>query len=63
MTYSINAFRAVISTGDYSFMWHNLAILAIFLVAALILSLLYFMYRYKKLNGTLNEQQEEVTVQ
>lgn len=63
MTYSINAFRAVISTGDYSFMWHNLAILAIFLIAALILSLLYFIYRYKKMNGTLNEKQEEATVQ
>ncbi|SNT47262.1 putative membrane protein [Bacillus sp. OK838] len=62
MTYSINAFRAVISTGDYRFMWHNLSVLAIFLVVALILSLIYFIYRYKKLNGALDEKQKEATV-
>ncbi|MBK5463259.1 YhgE/Pip domain-containing protein [Peribacillus sp. TH27] len=55
MTYSINAFRAVISTGDFGFMWHNLSILAIFLVVALILSFVYFIYRYKKMKNVFTE--------
>ncbi|WP_440603383.1 YhgE/Pip family protein [Bacillus sp. GB_SG_008] len=32
MTYSVSGFKAVISSGDYSFMWHNAGILMIFIV-------------------------------
>lgn len=42
MTYSVRAFRAVISSGDYAFMWSSLDRLAWFLTASLTGSLLYF---------------------
>ncbi|MFJ7638047.1 YhgE/Pip family protein [Peribacillus sp. NPDC097206] len=58
MTYSINAFRAVISTGDYGFMWHNLGTLAIFLVVALILSIVYYSLRFKKQKNALAKEEE-----
>ncbi|MGG2066768.1 YhgE/Pip family protein [Bacillus sp. S14(2024)] len=32
MTYSVSGFKAVISSGDYSFMWHNAGILMTFIV-------------------------------
>ncbi|MFD0769638.1 YhgE/Pip family protein [Bacillus sp. CGMCC 1.60114] len=32
MTYSVSGFKAVISSGDYSFMWHNAGILIGFIV-------------------------------
>ncbi|PEZ09301.1 hypothetical protein CN326_02935 [Bacillus sp. AFS018417] len=32
MTYSVSGFKAVISSGDFSFMWHNAGILMIFIV-------------------------------
>lgn len=62
MTYSISAFRAVISTGDYNFMWHNLSILAIFLVVALILSIVYYSLKFKKQKNIFAKKEDEASV-
>jgi putative membrane protein len=32
MTYSVHGFKAVISSGDFAFMWHNLGVLAVFVL-------------------------------
>ncbi|PTY78392.1 hypothetical protein B5V89_10325 [Heyndrickxia sporothermodurans] len=57
MTYSLQAFRAVISNGDYSLMWHNLGILAIYLVSFLILTLGYFIFKSKKMDKTKTNEE------
>lgn len=48
MTFSVQAFKASISTGDTSFLMYNWSILGIYLVACLILSLGYFTLLFKK---------------
>ncbi|MBS2771747.1 YhgE/Pip domain-containing protein [Anoxybacillus rupiensis] len=48
MTYSIQGFRSVISSGDFSFMWENAAILAIYLVFGAFSTALYFIYWHKR---------------
>lgn len=48
MTYSVHAFKAVISTGDMSFLWLNNGILLGFIVASLILTFGYFALVFKK---------------
>lgn len=58
MTYTVQAFKAVISSGDYSFMWHNVGILAIFIVAAMVLTISYFVIKVRKgvVSGEATEQ-------
>ncbi|GIN84087.1 hypothetical protein J6TS2_04730 [Heyndrickxia sporothermodurans] len=56
MTYSLQAFKAVVSSGDYSVMWHNLGILAIYMVSFLILTLGYFIFKSRKRKASLNEE-------
>ncbi|RST75180.1 YhgE/Pip domain-containing protein [Siminovitchia acidinfaciens] len=48
MTYSVQAYKAVISSGDFSFMWHNLGILFGFLVSFMALTLGFFIYKHKR---------------
>lgn len=48
MTYSVQAYKAVISSGDFSFMWHNLGILGGFLLGFMICTLGFFIYKHKK---------------
>jgi putative membrane protein len=48
MTYSVSGFKSVISSGDFSFMWHNVAILVSFLAAFMILSVGYFNFKHKR---------------
>ncbi|WP_284139322.1 MULTISPECIES: YhgE/Pip domain-containing protein [unclassified Virgibacillus] len=48
MTYSVQAFKAVISSGDFSFMWHNIGILACYLFTFAMLTIVYFTYKTKK---------------
>ena len=50
MTYTVQAFKAVISSGDYSFMWHNIGILFIYIVVCTALTATYFIVKSKK-NG------------
>lgn len=48
MTFSVQAFKSVISTGDTSFLMFNWSILGIYLVACLALTLGYFAILFKK---------------
>jgi len=58
MTYTVSAFKAVISTGDFSFMWQNVGILAGFIVLFSSITLMYFVASFKKQHGSqLNENQ------
>ncbi|MEH7354784.1 YhgE/Pip domain-containing protein [Neobacillus drentensis] len=57
MTYSVSGFKAVISSGDFSYMWQNATILLGFLVAFALGTIAYFTMRhrhqYKHQNNTL----------
>ncbi|MDR6554429.1 YhgE/Pip domain-containing protein [Paenibacillus qinlingensis] len=61
MTYAIQGFRYVISSGQYAEMWHQVGYLSIYLVAALILTSVYFLTR-KKQDSHDEEQLMPVTV-
>jgi putative membrane protein len=47
MTYSVSGLKAVISSGDFSFMWHNMAILAGYLSTFMFLTFCYFHFKHK----------------
>ncbi|MFF2446249.1 YhgE/Pip family protein [Neobacillus sp. NPDC058068] len=47
MTYSVSGLKAVISSGDFSFMWQNFMILSSFLAAFALVTILYFTMRHK----------------
>lgn len=49
MTYAIRAFRGVLSSGDFDYVWSNIGIISIFLVSCLTGSYVYFRLRYKRL--------------
>ncbi|RWR12603.1 YhgE/Pip domain-containing protein [Siminovitchia fortis] len=51
MTYTVQAFKAVISSGDYSFMWHNIGILALYILVCTALTVTYFIIKNKKTNN------------
>ncbi|MFC5735756.1 YhgE/Pip domain-containing protein [Cytobacillus gottheilii] len=51
MTYSVAGFRAVISSGDFSSMWHNASFLAGYMIVFIMGSMLYFQLLYKRLHG------------
>ncbi|MDZ5472204.1 YhgE/Pip domain-containing protein [Bacillus sp. 31A1R] len=48
MTYSVSAFKAVISSGDYSFMWNNLFILLGYTITFAIITMIFFTGLFKK---------------
>ncbi|MBM7647599.1 putative membrane protein [Bacillus ectoiniformans] len=48
MTYSVNALKAVISSGDFSFMWTNNGILGLFAAGCLVLTVIFFRGLYKR---------------
>lgn len=48
MTYSVSGFKAVISSGDFSFMWQQAGILAIFIGAMMIGTIGYFFFALRK---------------
>lgn len=48
MTYTVQGFKAVISSGDFNFMWHNAAILAIYIAALSVGTWLYFHLMHKR---------------
>ncbi|WML57222.1 YhgE/Pip domain-containing protein [Neobacillus sp. PS2-9] len=47
MTYSVSGFKAVISSGDFSFMWENVMILVSFLLAFALGTIAYFTIRVR----------------
>ncbi|MEH7419119.1 YhgE/Pip domain-containing protein [Neobacillus drentensis] len=48
MTYTITGFRAVISTGDFGFMWENIGYIAVFFVLFLAATLSFFILKFKR---------------
>ncbi|MFH7818293.1 YhgE/Pip family protein [Neobacillus thermocopriae] len=48
MTYTVFGFKAVISSGDYSFMWHNSFILLSYILLFAILTIIYFTIKYRQ---------------
>ncbi|HEY4602335.1 MAG TPA: YhgE/Pip domain-containing protein [Cerasibacillus sp.] len=60
MTYSVQAFKAVISSGDYSFMWQNVGILFIYIVVAMALTFTYFLVKERKQEYVKGEQVKAV---
>jgi len=48
MTYSVKGFKAVISSGDYSFMWQNVGILAVYIIGSMLISLGYFIWKFNQ---------------
>ncbi|TDL80753.1 YhgE/Pip domain-containing protein [Peribacillus frigoritolerans] len=48
MTYSVSGFKAVISSGDFAFMWQQAGILAIFIAAMMIGTIAYFFFALRK---------------
>ncbi|AZB42295.1 YhgE/Pip domain-containing protein [Bacillus sp. FJAT-42376] len=56
MTYTISAFRAIISTGDFSLMWHNVSIVLIFLIVPILGTISYLTFAHKR--EFRNEEQE-----
>lgn len=59
MTYSVQAFKAVVSSGDYAFMWKNVGILATYIVVAMGLTYSYFLIKSKKTDHAHEQQMEE----
>jgi putative membrane protein len=50
MTYTVQAFKAVISSGDYSFMWQNAGIIGLYILGCTLLTATYFIVKSKKTN-------------
>jgi putative membrane protein len=48
MTYSVAAFRGVISSGDFDFVWKNIGILSLYFMAFAALTAVYFSGYFKK---------------
>lgn len=48
MTYTVQAFKAVISSGDFSFMWQNNFILLAYAVGFMLVTLGYFTVKFKR---------------
>lgn len=48
MTYSVSAFKAVISSGDFAFMWQNLFILLGYFIVFVALTAVFFVGLFKK---------------
>jgi putative membrane protein len=53
MTYTVSGLKAVISSGDLSFMWHNMAILAGYLSTFMFLTFSYLHFKHKHQFETL----------
>lgn len=56
MTYSVQGFKAVISSGDIVFMWHNAAILAAYIAVMSIGTWFYFHLMHKRRFAVLIEE-------
>ncbi|MBS4171970.1 YhgE/Pip domain-containing protein [Bacillus sp. FJAT-49736] len=56
MTFSLNAFKAVISTGNFSTVWHNLGLLAVYMVVFMAITVVYFTAKYKRSHTNTIEQ-------
>lgn len=48
MTYTVAGFKAAVSSGDYSFMWHNVDVLLLFIGSMMLGTFAYFYYFHKR---------------
>lgn len=48
MSYSVSGLKAVISSGDFSYMWHNATILAMYPIVFITGTIIYFSIAFKK---------------
>ncbi|MCQ6282260.1 YhgE/Pip domain-containing protein [Bacillus sp. EB600] len=48
MTYTVAGFRAIISTGDFSYMWMNIGYESIFFITFLAATLVFFLTKFKR---------------
>ncbi|KGR90866.1 membrane protein [Ureibacillus massiliensis 4400831 = CIP 108448 = CCUG 49529] len=55
MTYSVHSFKAVISSGDISYMWHNNAILLCYMAAFILMTIGYFKVSMKRYSRVATE--------
>ncbi|WJH35222.1 YhgE/Pip domain-containing protein [Paenibacillus sp. CC-CFT747] len=51
MNYSLNGFRAVISSGNFSAMWQSAEVLVSIMIALLVITLGYFLFSYRHTYG------------
>lgn len=58
MAYSVRGFKAVISSGDFSFMWQNGFVLIGYIISFMVLTLLYFIMKHKKSYSGVSETVE-----
>nr|WP_295970344.1 YhgE/Pip domain-containing protein [uncultured Bacillus sp.] len=62
MTYTVQALKAVISSGDFSYMWHNIGILMLYIIGFSVLTIGYFVFSYKHSYQEKEIQGEHVVV-
>ncbi|KAF0993790.1 YhgE/Pip domain-containing protein [Geobacillus sp. TFV-3] len=60
MTYSVFGFKAVISSGDFSFMWENVGKLLLFIVVMMAGTITYLTIQHRRRFATVVEQASEV---
>jgi putative membrane protein len=54
MSYSLDGFKAVISSGDLSFMWMNVWVLLTYMVAFMMITLTYFVIVHRRRYGPID---------
>jgi putative membrane protein len=62
MTYSVAGFKAVVSSGDFSYMWDNAWILLGFAALFAVMTLVYFMITFRKERAGTPNQENTVAV-
>ncbi len=60
MAYSVRGFKEVISSGDFGLMWSDGLVLLAFMVSFLVLTILYFVVKYKKSYSEMNDAVQEL---
>lgn len=50
MTYTVAGYKAVISSGDLSFMWHQVAILITYIAVFMLGTLAYFVWKFREVH-------------
>lgn len=56
MTYTVQGFKSVISSGDFGFMWENTMVLALYIAGCIIGTIFYFNMMFKRKYGIFLEQ-------
>ncbi|MCM3587532.1 YhgE/Pip domain-containing protein [Mesobacillus maritimus] len=57
MTYTVQALKAVVSSGDFAYMWSNIIILLAYLIGFAILTMIFFVIQFKSKRDLLPEQE------